>query len=357
MGNERCPHCGRVLVAITIIAMVFCQPLFARSFPKGIIKFNDGITIKVKNISITDNIVTYKYNNNICSHLTENISFIKARGKTERTIANIAGGGALVVFGGLTIGSIPTSTSLDILEMADFTLLATGLSYVGGRIIGYAIDPWKIIYPSKAIYDSLTSLYEHNATYGFIYPSVLVEVGKPNEAVVKWGEGSITKGDSTKTYMGTYKDGLMSISFNIDYHQILFNIINISDHKIKINWDNSCYVSPYGVSMRIIHENIKLNDRYLPQMPSVILRNTSYSDLVLPADNAFFAASSWNYHGLIYALVFGEDMPSRLPEANAIKNKQYSLMLHLEVDGSQYDYVFSFTTVGNPIYRVVDRIE
>ena len=115
---------------------------------------------------------------------------------------------------------------------------------------------------------------------------------------------------------------------------------------MKINWDNAAWVNPEGVSSRVIHSGVRLMDRNSPQSPSIIVRNGKLTDIIIPSDNIYYESGQyggWRYLGLIHHTnVMSMDMQAELSKANSYIGKTCGVLLPIEMEGVQNDYIFTF---------------
>lgn len=129
----------------------------------------------------------------------------------------------------------------------------------------------------------------------------------------------------------TYNDSIISINFTFEPTHIDFVLENKSDHNIKIIWDEVIYVGgPSGVSTGVIHTGIKLNEREKPQIPTVVLKKTKISDLLVLKSGVEFSMlyGRWLYSYILY----WED-----------KLKEVKISLPIEIAGVKYEYLFTFS--------------
>ncbi|MBF0292099.1 MAG: hypothetical protein HQK86_08080 [Nitrospinae bacterium] len=71
------------------------------------------------------------------------------------------------------------------------------------------------------------------------------------------------------------------------------NIESKQDEAIVINWDESAYINPKGLSRRIIHGGIKLINKEKTQAPTVIPPKSRITDVIIPADNLVWKGKGW----------------------------------------------------------------
>lgn len=74
---------------------------------------------------------------------------------------------------------------------------------------------------------------------------------------------------------------------------IHFSLTNKTSHSIKIIWDEVVYVDVNGSSYRAMYSGVKYIDRTNPQLPTIVFRNGSIEDLVLPTDNVYYLSGQY----------------------------------------------------------------
>ncbi|MBT3961477.1 hypothetical protein HOE22_03965 [Candidatus Woesearchaeota archaeon] len=174
----------------------------------------------------------------------------------------------------------------------------------------------------------------------------LDQVERPKDAKERFGEINTTVVDSLGKQYLNFEDDLIKAQFLFGYSQIGLLLENKSEHTMKINWDNAAWISPSGNSSRVIHSGVRLMDRNSPQSPSVVVRNGKLSDIIIPSDNIYFESGQyggWRYLGLIHhTSVMTMDMQAELSKAKSQVGKTCGVLLPIEIEGVQNDYIFTF---------------
>ena len=174
----------------------------------------------------------------------------------------------------------------------------------------------------------------------------LNQVERPKNAKERFGKVNTTVVESLGKKYLVFEDNLIKTQFSFSYYQIGLLLENKSEHTMKINWDNAAWISPAGISSRVIHSGVRLVDRNSPQAPSVIVRGGKLSDIIIPSDNIYYASGKyggWRYLGLIHHTdVMAMDMQSELIKAQENVGKTCGVLLPIEIEGIQNDYIFTF---------------
>ncbi len=137
-----------------------------------------------------------------------------------------------------------------------------------------------------------------------------------------------------------YRDNFMLISWSIQRNFVSFSIQNNAASSIKIIWDDMAFVGLDGKSKRIIHQGIKYDDKEKPQAPSVVMRNSKITDLLIPSSNIYYnqTLKKWSAHALFNDITFS-------PEDESIKHasgKKIQILLPAVVNETRYEYQFIF---------------
>ncbi len=125
------------------------------------------------------------------------------------------------------------------------------------------------------------------------YSTSLVSVESPANAKEKYGETKIVTTSENDISKYTYEDDFISIVWYISRKQLNFVLTNKSGFSIKLPWDEMAYVNERGQSMRVIHQGVKLIDRNSSQAPTVVAKNASLDDLLIPSDNIYYVSGKY----------------------------------------------------------------
>lgn len=204
-------------------------------------------------------------------------------------------------------------------------------------------DPqyWEISTYKDIVYSFRTGALfsEIRKKYEPIYNWVLVDVYKPDDAPLKASEINTieTQDGINKKY--SYEDDNMYIIWMIGSKTINFDIKNKSNYSIKIPWDEAAYVDDSGETGRVIHSGIKYSEKNSEQPPSVVPRNATLSDLLIPADNIFFSklGKVWLEHPLVEHYLCPQEMKDKF-----VPGKKIKVILPLVIKDVVNEYTFTF---------------
>ena len=138
---------------------------------------------------------------------------------------------------------------------------------------------------------------------------------------------------------------------------IYFKVRNLSDHTIRLLWDEAAYVGIDGSADRVMHYGVRYADRNLSHPPSVIPRGSIFEDAAFPSRRVELVAEydlygfsmDWVHHSLILPVEVTIEGGGISPafarfqqEAEAHLGKRIGLLLPFEVEGVLNEYTFWF---------------
>lgn len=148
-------------------------------------------------------------------------------------------------------------------------------------------------------------------------------------------ENKNVQGKTVTNY--SYEDSLMKIVWLIDSKQLNFALTNKTSHSIKIIWDEAVYINVDNSSHRVMHSGVKYIDRMESQPPTIIIKNVTLSDMILPIDNVEFNSSlGW----MVYPLLNGSVDPS------VYVGKSIKVLLPIQIENVTNEYLFIFNVKG-----------
>jgi hypothetical protein len=215
----------------------------------------------------------------------------------------------------------------------------------------------KYIYSVLLLLSSILLTGCATTSYYADYQIFLSQVERPLKAAQAYGDPKIIDLTDDPKYKFCFEDSLLKISWFTDSKQILFSLENVSNHTIKIPWDEAAYADCGGFSHRVIHSSIDYNDKEKPQPPSVIIRQCLLEDSIIPTDlikwfdtGGEHPVSGWTVASLFPDFVSNkgskDDIYSTLVNfASGIKvfmGKEFQILLPLTVQGTTYEYIFTF---------------
>lgn len=162
------------------------------------------------------------------------------------------------------------------------------------------------------------------------YAIRLSSVESPADARQQFGETKVVNFKEGNISKYRYSDDYIDIVWFVSSKHFNFELINKSNHTIKINWDDVSYVDVNGKTGRVMHAGVKYIDRNSSQPATSIPKKAKISDLLLPTDNVYLIPGQyggWNEKDLISSKDVGKKMIILMP-----------IVIH----NIQNDYIFEF---------------
>lgn len=127
-----------------------------------------------------------------------------------------------------------------------------------------------------------------------------------------------------------YSDRFIFVCFSVNRKEIGLVLMNKTSKPIKINWDEVCFITPEGLSKRVIHSGVRYIERDRPQAPSVIPPGGTIWDVIIPSENIYW---SWYWYKKD---LFPED------DKTTYRGKTFRVYMPLEIMGKKKEYIFVF---------------
>ena len=199
----------------------------------------------------------------------------------------------------------------------------------------------------------LQSCYTTHNLYGAIYDIGLSAVESPADAKKQFGETKVASYTDNDINKYKYEDDYIDITWTVLTDRFAFELKNKSDHTIKINWNEISYVTVDGEAKRVIHEGIKYADREKEQTITTIPKGSKITDFLVPTENIYYndILLKWKHRNIIpISSTSKEDLQNRV---DSYKNGQMSIMMPLQIENIQNDYLFEFE-IGDNV-RIEDQ--
>ena len=172
----------------------------------------------------------------------------------------------------------------------------------------------------------------------------LSSVESPADTKKQFGETKVVEFAEDGVNKYRYTDDIIDITWYVDTKQFNFELVNKSNHTIKINWDDISYVDINGRAGRVMHAGVKYDEKNNSQPGTTIPKGTRLSDLLLPTDNVSWISagqySRWTETSLIPSVYKNKE----LYDLNAYKyiGKTMMILMPIVIENVQNDYVFTF---------------
>lgn len=161
-----------------------------------------------------------------------------------------------------------------------------------------------------------------------LYKTALIRVEKPEDTTNRYGETKIVQDKDIDKF--SYNDSIIDIIIYNTRTNFEFVLKNISDHSLKIIWNEAVYVGLDGVSSKIMHVGTKYADRESDQPVSVVIKGAKINDCATPTANVFWNNNSWETRNILPNAYIGKE-PGEI-----------RLMLPIQVKEVVNEYTFVF---------------
>lgn len=118
------------------------------------------------------------------------------------------------------------------------------------------------------------------------YKMTLTKVEKPEDSSNRYGETRVIQDNGVDKY--AYNDSIIDIIILGTSEQFNFVLKNISNHSLKIIWNEAAYVGLDGSSSKIMHVGTKFSEREGDQPPTTIIKGAKIEDLATPTVNVYY---------------------------------------------------------------------
>lgn len=196
---------------------------------------------------------------------------------------------------------------------------------------------------SNTLFGALVVLLTGCSPFTAYYDIALKRVERPAQAQERYGEQEVTIVAEEGVNKYFFEDEFIKIAWIPTADQLSFVLTNKTNHSIKIIWDEAAFVDENGISHRVIHSGVKYIDRNSTQPPSVVVRNGTVTDLVIPTDNIYYV--SGKYGGWHVAPLFPKSAVSAeelRAKAGKYIGKTIQVLLPLQIEEVVNEYIFTF---------------
>ena len=170
------------------------------------------------------------------------------------------------------------------------------------------------------------------------YKTALLKVEKPEKATNRYGNTKIIQDNGIDKY--SYNDSIIDIVIFGTSEQFNFMLKNVSDHSLKIIWNEAAFVGLDGLSSKIMHVGTKFSEREGDQPATTIIKGAKIEDLATPTSNVYYddgikigystIGNGWKKHSMLPEKYIGK-------EAGEIR-----LMLPIQIRDVINEYTFIF---------------
>lgn len=170
------------------------------------------------------------------------------------------------------------------------------------------------------------------------YKLSLMKVEKPEDAANRYGETKTIQDEGVDKY--SYNDSTIDIIIYGSDTQFNFILKNISNHSLKLIWNEAAFVGLDGSSSKIMHVGVKYSEREGDQPPTTIIRGAKIDDIAVPTSNVYYDEGVTIGYSTVGN---GWKTRSMLPEKYQGKEAgEIRLMLPIQIKDVVNEYTFVF---------------
>ena len=170
------------------------------------------------------------------------------------------------------------------------------------------------------------------------YKTALVKVEKPEDTTNRYGETKTTQDAGVDKY--SYNDSIIDITIYGTKERFNYVLKNISNHSLKIIWNEAAFVGLDGSTSKIMHVGIKFSERENDQPATTIIKGAKIEDVATPTANVYYDEGVKVGYSTIGS---GWKTKSMLPETYKGKDSgEIRLMLPIQVKDVVNEYTFVF---------------
>lgn len=170
------------------------------------------------------------------------------------------------------------------------------------------------------------------------YKTALIKVEKPEDATNRYGETKVIQDGGVDKY--SYNDSIIDITIFGTKEQFGFILKNISNHSLKIIWNEAAFVGLDGSTSKIMHVGTKYSQREGDQPATVVIKGAKIDDVATPTANVYYDEGVKIGYSTIGS---GWKTKSMLPKEYKGKEAgEIRLMLPIQVKDVVNEYTFVF---------------
>lgn len=142
------------------------------------------------------------------------------------------------------------------------------------------------------------------------YTVVMTNVEAPEDYRQQYGETKVLSLSENEITKYSYEDEMVSFIWYVSKSQFNFMLKNKTNHSIKVPWDDIVFINPGGRSMRVIHSGVRYIDRNKEQGTSVVAKNSTLDDILIPSDYIYYVddggsgLGGWKNHDVFHNYEF-----------------------------------------------------
>lgn len=170
------------------------------------------------------------------------------------------------------------------------------------------------------------------------YETILSGVEKPANENIRYGETKVIKDEGVTKYR--YNDDYIDILIYADNQKFNFSLKNISSNTLKLIWNEAVFIDSSGKSSKVMHVGTKYSQKDAEQPASVIIKNASLDDTVVPTTNVRYSDTLKDW---VIDPMYPRETRGSINSKEATR-PMYSvkLMLPIQIKDITNEYIFTF---------------
>ena len=137
----------------------------------------------------------------------------------------------------------------------------------------------KVLYKEKNTAPFADALKGH-------YTTALVKVEKPEDSSNRYSDPQTVTDGGVEKY--SFNDSIINILIFSTSEQFNFVLKNVSQHSLKIIWNEAAFVGLDGSTSKIMHSGVKYSEREGDQPATTVIRGAKIDDLACPTANVYY---------------------------------------------------------------------
>lgn len=145
--------------------------------------------------------------------------------------------------------------------------------------------------------------------------------------------------DGSASYL--FEDELMNVMWSVNDEVFAFALENKSTYPITIPWDDVYYYDWQGNIHRVIHKNVKYINATMPQSSTIIHKDSTLAEYLLPSTNIHESTGLMNSSYRIKSL-FPSYISQKKADKSALKGQFVRIKFPVIVGNEKKEYIFGF---------------
>lgn len=183
------------------------------------------------------------------------------------------------------VGKIITHPQVkDTYEITD-AYIAKGENDAATASVGIVVKNSRTAEEQKVLYKEKNTAPFADALKGH-YTTALVKVEKPEDSSNRYSDPQTVTDGGVEKY--SFNDSIINILIFSTSEQFNFVLKNVSQHSLKIIWNEAAFVGLDGSTSKIMHSGVKYSEREGDQPATTVIRGAKIDDLACPTANVYY---------------------------------------------------------------------